>query len=113
MNPQQYIKDHLAKYGLWLVYFVDKRASLLPLDETLQKVYDPYAFMRDAYLANRAYRITGKEAEEEPLVDPDADMPDDTVPRPPRSDRSSASWEAWDPAPWWGTASWATAPAEP
>lgn len=77
MNPQQYIKDQWVKYGLWVVYFVDKRASLLSLDETLKNVYDPYAFIRDAYLANRAYRITGKSPEEAPLVDPGADMPDD------------------------------------
>lgn len=73
-SPQQYIHDPYAKYGLYVISFIDKRASLLPLDETLKNVYDPYAFVRDAYLANRAYRITGKEAEE-PLVDPDADMP--------------------------------------
>ncbi len=57
-------------------YLVDRRASLLPLDETLKHVYDPYAFIRDAYLAHRAYLITGKVPDEEPLVDPGADMPD-------------------------------------
>jgi len=28
----------------------DRRAALLPLDETLMHTYDPYAFVRDAYL---------------------------------------------------------------
>ena len=30
----------------------------LPLDETLNHVFDPYAFMRDAYLARRAYLVS-------------------------------------------------------
>ena len=46
-----------VKYGLWGLYLVDRRASLLPLDETLKNVYDPYAFIRDAYL--RAARLPG------------------------------------------------------
>ncbi len=79
-NPRQYIKNTYVKYGLLLPYLVDRRASLLPLDDTLKNVYDPYAFIRDAYLAHRAYLITGKVPDEEPLEDPGADMPD-TRPR--------------------------------
>ncbi len=59
-NPQQYVKNAWIKYGLYVPYFIDRRASLLPLDETLKNTYDPYAFIRDAYLARRAYLITGK-----------------------------------------------------
>jgi phospholipid-binding lipoprotein MlaA len=73
-NPTHYLHDPYVEYSLTLVDLVDKRAALLSLDETLKRVYDPYAFVRDAYLANRAYRITGKESEE-PLVDPEADVP--------------------------------------
>lgn len=36
---------------------VDMRASLLPLDRTLAEAYDPYAFVRDAYLQHRAYAV--------------------------------------------------------
>ncbi len=74
-NPQQYIKNTWIKYGLYVPYLIDRRASLLPLDETLKNTYDPYAFIRDAYLARRAYLITGKVADDQPLVDPDADLP--------------------------------------
>jgi phospholipid-binding lipoprotein MlaA len=87
-NPRQYIKNTYVKYGLLLPYLVDRRASLLPLDETLKNVYDPYAFIRDAYLAHRAYLITGKEPDETPLEDPGADMPDAA---PPSSSAPSAS----------------------
>ena len=41
--------------------------GLLSLDETLQKVFDPYAFVRDAYLQRRAYLVSdGKVTDESP-----------------------------------------------
>jgi phospholipid-binding lipoprotein MlaA len=80
-NPRQYIKNNWIKYGLYLPDLMDRRAALLPLDETLQHVYDPYAFVRDAYLQHRAYLVSdGKVTEEAPLLDPDADVPTDTSP---------------------------------
>ena len=72
-NPRQYISNNYVRYGLWLPALVDARAALLPLDETIQHAFDPYAFVRDAYLARRAYQITGKSPDEQ-LIDPDADM---------------------------------------
>ena len=75
-NPRQYIKNSYVKYGLYLPALVDKRAELLSLDDTLQKVYDPYAFVRDAYLQHRAYLVSDGKITEEPLVDPGADIPD-------------------------------------
>jgi phospholipid-binding lipoprotein MlaA len=77
-NPRQYIKNNGVKYGLWGVDLVDRRASLLSLDDTLKNVYDPYAFVRDAYLQRRAYLVSdGKVTDDQPLVDPDpgADNP--------------------------------------
>jgi phospholipid-binding lipoprotein MlaA len=75
-NPRQYVHNSYVKYGLWLPSLVDTRARLLPLDETLKNVYDPYAFVRDAYLQRRAYLVSdGKVSEEEPLVDPGDDTP--------------------------------------
>jgi phospholipid-binding lipoprotein MlaA len=40
--------------GLGIVH---GRAQLLPLDETLQRTYDPYAFIRDAWLQQREFKI--------------------------------------------------------
>jgi phospholipid-binding lipoprotein MlaA len=79
-NPRQYIKNDWIKYGLYLPDLTDRRAALLPLDETLKNVYDPYAFVRDAYLQRRAYLVSDGKVTEEPLVDPDADLPVDTTP---------------------------------
>jgi len=82
-NPRQYIKNNYVKYGLYLPDFVDRRASLLPLDSTLQTVYDPYAFVRDAYLQRRAYLVsdgkdTGPAADDSDLQDPGPDTPPPT-----------------------------------
>jgi len=79
-NPRQYIKNSWIKYGLYLPDLTDRRAALLPLDETLKHTYDPYAFVRDAYLQRRAYLVSDGKVTEEPLVDPDADVPTDTAP---------------------------------
>jgi phospholipid-binding lipoprotein MlaA len=78
-NPRQYlIKNSYAKYSLYLVNFVDRRANLLYLDPTVQAAFDPYAFVRDAYLQRRAFLVSdGKVSDEAPLVDPDAPAPTD------------------------------------
>jgi phospholipid-binding lipoprotein MlaA len=72
-NPWSYIHNDWIRYSIWLPALIDARAALLPLDETIQRAYDPYAFVRDAYLSRRAYQITGKSPDEQ-LIDPDADM---------------------------------------
>ena len=90
-NPRQYIKSTYVSYGLYLPYLLDKRASLLPLDETLQNVYDPYAFIRDAYLQRRAYLVSDGKSTDEPLVDPEPDNPDAVKPASVPQDTSAPS----------------------
>jgi len=72
-TPTHYVNNNWVSYGLFLPDLIDARAALLPLDETISHAYDPYAVVRDAYLARRAYLITGKSPEEEPLEEPGAD----------------------------------------
>lgn len=43
--------------GAWVVYQVDKRSRLLDVDYQVLEAYDPYIFVRDAYLQNRRYRV--------------------------------------------------------
>jgi len=72
--PPTYAKHAWVTYGIWGVYLVNTRADLLSLDDTIQQAFDPYVFIRDAYLQHRAYLISdGKVTDDEPLVDPDAD----------------------------------------
>jgi phospholipid-binding lipoprotein MlaA len=82
-NPKQYIRNTDVKYGLWGLSLVDTRTRLLPLDDTLQHVFDPYAFIRDAYLQRRAYLVSDGKVTEEPLVDPGADSDSDQKPSQP------------------------------
>jgi phospholipid-binding lipoprotein MlaA len=82
-NPRQYIHNNYVRYGLWLPSLVNTRAHLLPLDDTLQHVYDPYAFIRDAYLQRRAYLVSDGKVSEEPLVDPDTGPDSDQLPATP------------------------------
>jgi phospholipid-binding lipoprotein MlaA len=82
-NPHAYIRNRPIKWGLYGVYLVEARANLLSLDETLKNVYDPYAFVRDAYLQRRAYLVSDGKISEEPLVDPEADNPDANKPAAP------------------------------
>ena len=49
------------------VNVVDERARLLPLDKTLAQTFDPYAFVRDAFLQRRRYLVYDGNPPEEPL----------------------------------------------
>jgi phospholipid-binding lipoprotein MlaA len=46
-----------TQWGMRGLDIVHSRAELLPLDETLQKTYDPYAFIRDAWAQQREFAI--------------------------------------------------------
>lgn len=83
-NPKQYITNSYVKYGLTAVSLVSTRAGLLPYDETLKNVYDPYAFIRDAYLQHRAFKTGQQATDDAPLVDPDAPLPVEEKPKPPQ-----------------------------
>jgi len=72
---------------------VDTRAKLLPLDATLDRVFDRYAFIRNAYQQRRLYQVyDGNVPEsmlEEPLEDPEATEdpePDAPEAEPPPAD---------------------------
>jgi phospholipid-binding lipoprotein MlaA len=95
-NPKQYVRNTNVKYGLYVLGLVNARANILSLDETLRNVYDPYAFIRDAYLQHRAYLVSDGNVTDEPLVDPGADSPDSdtaapSAPPPPATPPASGA----------------------
>ncbi len=59
--------DWEVEWGLRGLQVVNDRAELLPLDGTLQRTFDPYAFMRDAWVQRREDEIYDGEPPEEPL----------------------------------------------
>ena len=46
-----------ARRKLVLLYYIDKRTGLLTLDDALANAFDPYLFVRDAYLQRRRYLV--------------------------------------------------------
>lgn len=77
-TPTQYVQNNDVRYSLWGVHLVKMRADLLPLDRTLKNVFDRYAFIRDAYLQQRAYAVSDGKIDEDaaPPDDPDSPGPD-------------------------------------
>lgn len=48
----------------WQIYAVDKihyRAAIRPADKVIDEAFDPYVFVRDAYLQHRRHEINGDE----------------------------------------------------
>jgi phospholipid-binding lipoprotein MlaA len=88
-NPRSYT-TFWVNTGLWLARGVDRRARLLPLDATIQSAYDPYAFIRNAYLQNRDFMVHGdqpqtEEEQEQKLMEEATQEDEGTQPTPPPS----------------------------
>jgi len=58
-NPLEYIDEvpWEAEWGVRVIGIVHSRSELLPLDETLQRAYDPYVFIRDAWVQQREFNV--------------------------------------------------------
>jgi phospholipid-binding lipoprotein MlaA len=88
-NPRSYT-TFWVNTGLWLARGVDRRARLLPLDATIQSAYDPYAFIRNAYLQNRDFMVHGdqpqtEEEQEQKLMEEATQEDEGTQATPPPS----------------------------
>jgi phospholipid-binding lipoprotein MlaA len=77
------------RYFSLVVYLVDKRASLLQLDRLVKEAYDPYAFVRDAYLQRREYAVRDGDVPQEELED-DSDWAEEAL----REDEAAAAEES-------------------
>ena len=69
-----------ARWGSLTLSVLDTRARLLPLDATLAKAYDPYGFVRDAFLQRRLYLVHDGNPPEQHLDDPLEDFDDTDAP---------------------------------
>ena len=52
-----HIDDKTTRRRLVVMYYIDKRMRLLVADEALVNAFDPYIFVRDAYLQRRQYLV--------------------------------------------------------
>jgi phospholipid-binding lipoprotein MlaA len=63
--------------GLWLIYQVDGRSRLLDADHQVYEAFDPYLFVRDAYMQHRRYlALDGNVPEDDSYLD-DEDFDED------------------------------------
>lgn len=64
VNPVVQLSNSSVRDKLLILWFIESRAALIGPDEVIQDAFDPYLFLRDAYLQNRAYlRGEGTDAE--------------------------------------------------
>ncbi len=70
VNPVIQIDNSSARTKLIIAWFIESRAALIGPDETVQDAYDPYLFLRDAYLQNRDYLLNGS-SEDDALFEED------------------------------------------
>ena len=89
LNPLLYASDSRVTLGGWVVNQVDRRAGFLDADQQVYEAFDPYAFVRDAYLQNRRYRALDGDVPEDdayldesepPPAEPTPDAPEEAAP---------------------------------
>jgi len=66
-------------WGLRGVDIVDSRAQLLSLEPLLERTFDPYAFLRNAFLQRREYQVRDGDVPEEALEE---DFEDESIEEP-------------------------------
>jgi phospholipid-binding lipoprotein MlaA len=87
LDPFTYVDEEWKRYGGKAFDYLELRYRLLELDELVDDSYDPYSFVRNAYLERRAYRVRDGAppvedgSEGDPYEDPYADPYED--PEPP------------------------------
>jgi phospholipid-binding lipoprotein MlaA len=76
-DARHYITNPWVNWGLWGLDKLETRASLLDLDAALDRTYDPYAFIRSAWIQRREYLVHDGETQ------PDSDLEDPDAPTSP------------------------------
>lgn len=102
-SPLGYIKPFYVGFSLAVLRFIDFRAQLLGADKLLDDSFDPYIFMRNAYLQVRnkqLERVTGVDIfqekdtvddgedadEDDPFIEPTEDEPqEEDAPKEPEA----------------------------
>jgi phospholipid-binding lipoprotein MlaA len=102
LSPQNYVNDWRIQYSVWAVELLDARYRLLSTDPLVDSAYDPYLFVKNAYLQRRDYQLStlsngpGKsESDADKLLDEatqeedsEQPKPDPSSSEPPKADQS-------------------------
>ena len=57
VNPLVQMSNTSVRDKLLILWYIESRAALIGPDEIIQDAFDPYLFVRDAYLQNRQFLI--------------------------------------------------------
>jgi len=68
-TPYTYAKSSTTEYTLYGLTLLDRRVELLSVDSSLQNAYDPYVFVRNAYVARREYLVRDGNVPDDDLDD--------------------------------------------
>ncbi|HET9473601.1 MAG TPA: MlaA family lipoprotein [Steroidobacteraceae bacterium] len=79
--PVTYLGDESTRYMIRAVNLVDLRAGLLDLDEQVDRSYDRYAFIRNAWLQRREFQVKDGNIDD-PSLDLEQDMEQDIEEEP-------------------------------
>ena len=77
ISPLYVIDDSTVRWGLFFGYTIHARSKLLGIDDDIRRAFDPYAFVRDAYLQNRRYLLYDGNPPEEDVFLEDEEFLDD------------------------------------
>jgi phospholipid-binding lipoprotein MlaA len=95
--PVNYLEDDSTRYLIRAVDLVDLRASLLDLDAQIDRAYDPYAFVRNAWLQRREYQVKDGNVEDQSL-ELEEGFTDEPAAEEPATDEAPAEPSAPEPA---------------
>jgi phospholipid-binding lipoprotein MlaA len=101
--PVTYLEDDSTRYIIRGVSLLDMRAGLLDLDAQLDRSYDRYAFVRNAWLQRREFQVTDGEIED-PSLELEEGMeeepaPDSEAPGEAPADTASPETQQGAPSP--------------
>ncbi len=69
-TPYTYAKSKNTEYTLYGLTLLDRRTELLSVDSSLRNAFDPYVFVRNAYVARREYLVRDGNVPDDDLDDP-------------------------------------------
>ncbi|KTD20202.1 lipoprotein VacJ-like protein [Legionella lansingensis] len=73
LSPYAYIDNAGVVWGLAVLRYVDLRSQMFETEALMDQALDKYAFIRDAYLQHRNFRITGEQETGSLYIDDDDD----------------------------------------
>ncbi len=65
-DPSNYTDDSGVSIGLNAIQLVDRRSRIMDVERQLEGVFDPYAFIRNAWLQRREYQVRDGDVIEAP-----------------------------------------------